>query len=358
MNESQSMNPEMQTVRGVDPSQGDELSGAVTSAVTNTLISAAIGTAGDSAGRRATSGEISLTAEAVSGQIDLHCHSTASDGILSPVELVSRANSAGVTLLALTDHDTLGGLADAQLAAKEQGVTLLPGIEFTARWGRRVVHIVGLNFDGTASVMREAIALRTKLRNERAGLIAERLEKRGFTGAYDGARALAGDGVIGRPHFARWMVSAGHVADTSKAFKRYLGAGKIGDVSVPWPEIQETVASIRLAGGAAVLAHPLKYGLTRTRLQALLGDFQRAEGDAVEVVCGRQNPVQTREILGLMQQVASGTAEGSEGRRLLASLGSDFHQPEQPWRALGSVRLPAGVEPVWNLWQTGASSGS
>lgn len=294
-----------------------------------------------------------LTEQALSGQIDLHCHSTASDGILSPTALVSRAKSAGVTLLALTDHDTVAGIDEAEAEARAQGLTLLPGIELTALWGRRVVHIVGLNVDRRATALVQAIRLRDQLRRDRAQQIAERLEKRGFAGALSGARAFAGEGVIGRPHFARWMVEAGHVSDSGKAFKRYLGAGKIGDVAVPWPDMAETISAIRSAGGAAVLAHPLKYGLTRTKLRALLADFCAAAGDAVEVVCGQQNPVQTREILSLLDQV---TVPAGEPRGpLLASLGSDFHQPDQPWRALGCVRLPAGVEPVWNLWQTGAN---
>ncbi|QKX18751.1 PHP domain-containing protein [Microbulbifer sp. YPW1] len=294
-----------------------------------------------------------LTEQALTGQIDLHCHSTASDGILSPTALVSRAKSAGVTLLALTDHDTVAGIDEAEAEARAQGLTLLPGIELTALWGRRVVHIVGLNVDRRATALVQAIRLRDQLRRERAQQIAERLEKRGFAGALAGARALAGEGVIGRPHFARWMVEAGYVSDSGKAFKRYLGAGKIGDVAVPWPDMVETISAIRSAGGAAVLAHPLKYGLTRTKLRALLVDFCAAAGDAVEVVCGQQNPVQTREILSLLDQVRA-PAAGPRGP-LLASLGSDFHQPDQPWRALGCVRLPAGVEPVWNLWQTDAN---
>ncbi|MCQ3829497.1 PHP domain-containing protein [Microbulbifer elongatus] len=290
-----------------------------------------------------------VTDNALSGQVDLHCHSTASDGILSPAALVSRAKSAGVTLLALTDHDTVAGIDAASAAAAEAGITLLPGIELTARWGRRVVHIVGLNVDCASDALATAISERAGLRRQRAREIAQRLEKRGFRGAYEGARALAGGDEIGRPHFARWMVAEGHVSDTAKAFKRYLGQGKIGDVSVPWPELGATVAAIHGAGGAAVLAHPLKYGLTRTRLLALLKDFHGVGGDAAEVVCGQQNPVQTREIQSLMAQVAA--PDPAHKPRLLASLGSDFHQPEQPWRALGSVHLPAGADPVWSLWQ-------
>lgn len=295
-----------------------------------------------------------LTAEALSGQIDLHCHSTASDGILSPTALVSRAKSSGVSLLALTDHDTVAGIAEAREEADRLEMALLPGIELTACWGQRVVHVVGLNVDCESTELKNAIAERDVLRQSRAAQIAERLEKRGFAGAYEGARALAGGAVIGRPHFARWMVDEGHVPDTAKAFKRYLGAGKIGDVAVPWPELAATLTSIRASGGASVLAHPLKYGLTRTKLQALLVDFKCAGGDAVELVCGQQNPVQTREILALVERVDGlGGNEGAPRPPLLASLGSDFHQPGQPWRALGCVRLPPNVEPVWNLWQTG-----
>lgn len=294
---------------------------------------------------------LQLTEEAVAGQVDLHCHSTASDGILSPEALVSRAKFAGVTLLALTDHDTVAGFAEARAAAEKENIFLLPGIELTARCGRQVVHIVGLNIDPASAAIGGAIDARDRLRDERALEIAARLEKRGFAGALKGARQHAGGGVIGRPHFARWLVDAGHLPDEAKAFKRYLGTGKIGDVAVAWPDMASTVDCIHAAGGAAVLAHPLKYGLTRMRLQSLLTEFQDVGGDAVEVVCGQQNPVQTREILALLERV--GGTRG-DGEKLRASLGSDFHQPDQPWRELGSVRLPAGVEPVWKLWQTGA----
>lgn len=287
-----------------------------------------------------------LPLDADAGLADLHCHSTASDGILSPAELVSRAKSQGVTLLALTDHDTLDGLAEAREIGDQLGVTVLSGIELSSRWGKRPVHIVGLNLDPVSTELRRAIALREGLRRERAERIAERLEKRGFGGALEGGRALAGDGVIGRPHFARWLVQQGHVEDEAQAFKRYLGAGKVGDVKVDWPQLDETVASIRAAGGTPVLAHPLKYGLTRTLLRRLLSDFLKVGGGAVELVCGRQNPVQTRELRQLMESVAAELQRPT----LHCSVGSDFHQPEQPWRELGCARLPEDVEPVWNLW--------
>ncbi|AOS98538.1 error-prone DNA polymerase [Microbulbifer aggregans] len=293
-----------------------------------------------------------LPPTALTGLVDLHCHSTASDGILSPAQLVSRAKSRGVTLLSLTDHDTVAGIPEARAAAAEQGISLVPGIEFSSRWGKQLVHLVGLDVNPESSRLQQAIQQRDLLRAERAERIAERLEKRGFAGALEGARRLAGDGVLGRPHFARWLVEAGHVEDAARAFKRYLGAGKCGDVTVEWPQLEETVAEIHGAGGYAVLAHPLKYGMTRTRLLRLMTAFRAAGGDGVELLCGRQNPVQTREVVRLM---AEASAEAGVPGALLSSVGSDFHQPDQPWRELGCVQLPADVEPVWNLWQTSAN---
>ncbi|WP_232053719.1 PHP domain-containing protein [Microbulbifer sp. GL-2] len=289
-----------------------------------------------------------LPAELNTDLVDLHCHSTASDGILSPAQLVSRAKSQGVTLMALTDHDTVDGVSQAQDTGDQMGIIVLPGIEFSCLWGRRPIHIVGLNVDPASERLCDAIALREKLRHERAERIAERLHKRGFEGALEGGRAIAGESVLGRPHFARWLVEAGHVEDTARAFKRYLGAGKVGDVRVAWPQLAETVETIHAAGGSAVLAHPLKYGLTRTQLLRLLKEFSASDGDAVELLCGRQNPTQTRELRTLMSTVAA----ESGGSQLRCSLGSDFHQPDQSWRELGCVRLPEDVEPVWNLWHT------
>ncbi|MCO1335050.1 PHP domain-containing protein [Microbulbifer sp. OS29] len=280
--------------------------------------------------------------------MDLHSHSTASDGILSPEQLVSRAKSRGVSLFALTDHDTVGGIAEAQRTGDRLGIDVVAGIEFSSLWGRRSVHVVGLNVDPQSESLRQAIVLREHLRQERAERIAGQLEKRGFHGALEGGRAQAGEAVLGRPHFARWLVEAGHVEDMSRAFKRYLGAGKVGDVRVEWPQMAETIETIHAAGGSAVLAHPLKYGLTRTQLLRLLGAFLEEGGDAVELLCGRQNPVQTRELRNLL--LAAAETAGKPPPH--CSLGSDFHQPEQPWRELGCVWLPTDVEPVWNLWHT------
>ncbi|WP_444931850.1 PHP domain-containing protein [Microbulbifer sp. SSSA002] len=289
-----------------------------------------------------------LSADLKTDLVDLHSHSTASDGILSPAQLVSRAKSQGVTMLALTDHDTVGGVGEAQREGDRLGIAVIAGVEFSSLWGRRPVHIVGLNINPQSESLRAAIQLREQLREERALRIAEKLEKCGFTGALEGGRAMAGDSVLGRPHFARWLVEAGHIEDVGKAFKRYLGAGKVGDVRVEWPQLEETIATIHGAGGCAVLAHPLKYGLTRTQLLRLLGAFLAGSGDAVELLCGRQNPTQTRELRALLLSAAE-----AAGRSMPhCSLGSDFHQPEQPWRELGCVHLPTDVEPVWNLWHT------
>ncbi|MDP5208961.1 PHP domain-containing protein [Microbulbifer sp. 2205BS26-8] len=289
-----------------------------------------------------------LLADLKTDLVDLHSHSTASDGILSPAQLVSRANSLSVTLMALTDHDTVDGVAQAQCAGEHAGITVVAGIEFSTLWGRRPIHILGLNIQPTSALLQRAIGLRQTLRCERAERIARQLHQCGFHGALEGACGLAGRAAPGRPHFARWLVEAGHVVDSARAFKRYLGTGRVGDVRVEWPQLAETIDTIHAAGGCAVLAHPLKYRLTRTQLQRLISDFLRSGGDALELLCGRQNPAQTRELSALI-------TAGAKAVQLPvppSSLGSDFHQPGQAWRELGCVHLPQGVEPVWNLWHT------
>jgi len=271
---------------------------------------------------------------------DLHSHSLYSDGILRPQAVVSRAKAHGVTTLALTDHDTTQGLAEAREQAALEGIELIAGIEFSCLWKGMGIHVVGLNVDVTAPSLIQAELQQQQAREERAVTIAERLDKAGFSGTYEGAMALADGGVIGRPHFARYMVSTGKVKSMAAAFKKYLGAGKVGDVKQVWPDIATAVRWITEAGGVAVVAHPDKYKLTRTKLKRLLVDFKEAGGQAMEVVSGRQQP-QTTEDLGRIANEFG----------LYASCGSDFHVPDQPWQELGKCSpLPEGVTPVWNAW--------
>ncbi len=270
---------------------------------------------------------------------DLHCHSNKSDGELGLAELVSAARDAGVTVLAVTDHDAvhpaseLAGLASSSM-------TLIAGIEISSCWQKRQgVHIVGLDVDPDA--LTEAVVSQQRVREERANRIAELLENQGLTTPLEGASRYTTGDYIGRPHFARYMVACGFVKNERKAFQKYLGSAKITAMGSMWPDIEQAIAWISGAGGVAVLAHPLKYKLTRYKLQALCTDFRNAGGRAIEVVSGSQDESSTTTLSKLCQ-------EGD----FLASCGSDFHKPGQCWAALGKFpALPSSCRPVWDYWQ-------
>lgn len=271
---------------------------------------------------------------------DLHTHSNASDGILSPAALVSRAKSRGVTHLALTDHDTVQGLQSAQAQAVIEGLVLIKGIELSCLWAGRGIHVLGLNIDPECPQLQLAVAAQQEARHARAEDIDAKLAKLGITGAYAGAQQLAGEAVIGRPHFARFLVNEGHAASISSAFKQYLGAGRAGDVKHRWPNIASMVGAILGSGGVPVLAHPAKYELTRTKLRELITEFKDSGGLALEVVSGQQ-AVNDTDALCTMAQAFD----------LHASCGSDFHVPDQPWQELGGfTALPQRCRPVWHLW--------
>lgn len=272
---------------------------------------------------------------------DLHTHSNASDGILSPEALVSRAKDKGVTHLAITDHDTLAGLDAVSPLADGHELSLIPGIEFSTQWQGRGVHIVGLNFDPQALSLRGAVAQQLDVRAWRAEEIARKLLKLGMPNALAGAKKYAGNGVIGRPHFAQHLVAEGHVTSVNQAFQRYLGAGKAGDVKNIWLSLDEVVQAITTAGGTAVLAHPIKYKLTGTKLRQLVEAFKEAGGTAIEVISGSQTANDTGNLAALSRRY-----------ELYASCGSDFHAPNSPWQELGAFgKLPSGCQPVWHSWQ-------
>jgi len=274
--------------------------------------------------------------------IDLHCHSTASDGALTPAALVARAAERGVTHLALTDHDTIAGLDEAREAAETQGLELVPGIELSCLWKSRTIHVVGLDFDTEDPAFRQALAQQHENRWARARMIVDRLSKLNVPDLLELATAAAGGDVPGRPHFAKVLVEAGVVSNTAQAFKRHLGTGKPGDVKAYWPELAKVVRWINDAGGIAVLAHPRKYQLTATKLRDLTADFRRAGGRAIEVSTSGQSSGD----LGFL-------AELCRKEQLLASQGSDFHFPGPPWCELGRImKMPDGLEPVWHHFKT------
>ncbi|MCA1770288.1 MAG: PHP domain-containing protein [Halomonas sp.] len=261
--------------------------------------------------------------------IDLHMHSTASDGALSPEALVTLCRERGLTHMALTDHDTLAGIPEATAAAGLQGIVLMAGSELSTQWRGHNIHVVGLLPRGARGPLVEGLASQAQARNRRALKIAERLEKIGLADALARAREQAGsERPLGRPDFARALVAAGLVPDVGIAFKKHLGNGKAGDVKSLWPHIAEAVSWIVAAGGVAVLAHPLRHGLTRRKRGLLLDDFHEAGGEAAELVSGFQNADATRDLARQLQE-----------RGLYASLGSDFHFP-------GGHLAPGSMSPV------------
>ena len=270
--------------------------------------------------------------------IDLHSHSSVSDGALTPCELIARAAERGVTHLALTDHDTIAGIPEAQAAARVSGLTLVSGVELSCLWKSRTIHIVGLDFNPEDAGFLAALDCQNENRWARARMIADRLRKLKIPDLLESATDFAGGDVPGRPHFASALEKAGAVRNPAQAFKRYLGNGKPGDVRAYWPELAEVVGWINDAGGIAVLAHPRKYQLTATKLRELVADFRRAGGQGIEVSTSGQSSGD----LGFLAELCR-----REG--LWASQGSDFHFPGAPWCELGRImKMPDGLEPVWH----------
>jgi predicted metal-dependent phosphoesterase TrpH len=276
---------------------------------------------------------------------DLHTHSTASDGTLSPRALIERAAEAGLEVLALTDHDTTDGLAEAQEAAEGLGLRLVPGVEISVTWGGRTIHVLGLGIDPNHPELRRGLGGLLEFRGWRAEEIGRRLAKAGIEGAYVGATALSNGRLVGRTHFARFLVQRRLAADERAVFKHFLVNGKPGHVPGEWASLESAVNWIRAAGGLAVLAHPARYRLTRTRLLWLLGEFRELGGVGLEVVSGSHS-----------RDDMFNFAQHARGHRLLASAGSDFHGPQlsvssYPWIGLGRLpALPDGCTPIWSHW--------
>lgn len=271
---------------------------------------------------------------------DLHSHSTASDGTLSPSALVEHACLRGVDVLALTDHDVTSGVAEAQAAAAGTGLRVVAGVEVSATWNHQLLHIVGLGVDPAAPALIAGLEGQRVFRVWRGEEIGRRLEKRGIAGAHAGAAALAEGPAISRTHFARYLVAQGHARDMAKAFDRYLKRGKPGYVPGQWAALEEAVGWIRAAGGQAVVAHPARYKLSATRLRQLLGEFKELGGAAVEVISGSQPHGATPALARYARQFD-----------LRASVGSDYHGPGQGPNELGRMpALPADCVPVWEDW--------
>ncbi len=272
---------------------------------------------------------------------DLHSHTTASDGLLSSAELVSRAVEMGVTTLAITDHDTTAGIPAARQAIVEQGLELelIAGVEISTLWENHEIHIVGLNVDIDSAELQTLLSEQVTRRQARAKEIALRLEKARIPGALEGAMRIADGAEITRGHFARYLVEQGYATNVGGVFKHYLARGKTGYAPPQWCTIEEAIVAIHHAGGLAVVAHPGRYQLSNKWLKRLLADFKSWGGDAMEVAQCQQAPNERSQLAAYALQFT-----------LLASQGSDFHQP-CAWIELGrKLWLPTGVEPVWRDW--------
>lgn len=278
-------------------------------------------------------------------RIDLHTHSTCSDGQLAPSELVARAARQDVSLLALTDHDDTSGLEEALDAAAGAGVHLVPGVEISVSWLGQSIHVLGLGIDPASATLIAGLSRLRAMRTSRAQRIAEELEAAGIRGSLDGAaRHAHNPSTIGRGHFARYLVEIGLAKDVQDVFKRFLAAGKPGFVPPAWAQLGEAVAWIREAGGIAVLAHPERYPFSRARMRELMREFRASGGEAMEIgPAARANP---------MPQIHVARQHG-----FAVSVGSDFHAPSEAGTELGdTARIPTGVPVVWERFGRGRAA--
>lgn len=276
----------------------------------------------------------------MSSRFDLHAHSTASDGTLAPAALMHRAHAAGVGVMALTDHDTLEGLAEADAAATALGLGFVPGVEVSVTWEGTTVHIVGLGVDRDDPALQRGLARLRDFRDWRAAEIGRRLAKHGIPGAFEAARALSNGRLISRTHFARFLVAQRQAKDLRDVFRRFLVSGKPGFVPGQWANLGDALGWIRAAGGEAVIAHPARYKVTRSKLRRLIGEFAELGGNAIEVVSGSHS----RDDYFTM-------AHHARDFGLAASAGSDYHGPEHPWIELGRLpELPPGCRAIWQDW--------
>lgn len=271
---------------------------------------------------------------------DLHCHSYYSDGELSPEAVINKAAQANITHLALTDHDTVEGLNEARLAASKVGVNLINGVELSCTWENRLIHVVGLNIDPSNPALRDAIAENKRRRLDRAEAMFEDFEQNGIELRESVQTLLVDRSVPTRPHFADALISQGYAKNKKQAFKRFLVKGKPGYIPMHWLGLSEVGHAITASGGVAVLAHPMRYKLTRTKLCQLIADMVSAQIRGIEVCTASTDRQQIQMLADLAIKF-----------NLYASLGSDFHSEQQPWAKLGQVTpLPKALVPVWEAF--------
>ncbi|QDQ25743.1 PHP domain-containing protein [Chitinimonas arctica] len=274
--------------------------------------------------------------------VDLHAHSNISDGMLPPREVVARAHGRGCQLFALTDHDDVRGLADAADEAARLGMGFVPGVEISVSWRKHTLHIIGLGFDPRDEKLLAGLKSVRLGRDERAVRMDAELAKRGIPGVLEGARKFADNPeMIGRAHFARYLIELGKAKNMQGVFKKYLARGKPGYVSHQWASLEDAVAWIREAGGVAVIAHPGRYEFGKQTMGELIEEFKAAGGEGIEVVSGSHHPDDYLRFAKL-----------AETNGLLASVGTDYHATGEGAREPGALPdMPSGPTPVWDRWR-------
>jgi 3',5'-nucleoside bisphosphate phosphatase len=270
---------------------------------------------------------------------DLHCHSDRSDGALPPAQVAARAAQNGVQLWSLTDHDELSGIAEARAAAQSAGLHFIAGVEVSVTWGGETIHVVGLNINDSDPILMNGLQRTREGRDARGREMGHMLEAVGVKDAYEGALSIASNpGLLGRTHFARFIVSQGYCSSVGEVFQRYMTPGKPGYVEHRWAKLSEAVEWISAAGGVAVMAHPGRYRLSENHLHLLLEEFKQCGGQAIEVVCGSHTKDQYSRFGKLAKQLD-----------FKASRGSDFHAPDESHVELGRLPpLPDWLVPVWH----------
>ena len=274
-------------------------------------------------------------------KVDLHCHSTASDGLLRPEELVARAAANGVEILALTDHDDLSGLPRARAEAESRGMRFIDGVEISVTWEEGTVHIVGLRIDPQHPVLKSGLESIRQGRARRAERIGDSLASAGVPDSLEGAKAYAQNpSLISRSHFARHLVKAGRAPDVRSVFHHYLVKGKPGFVHHEWASLRDAVSWIGTSGGIAVIAHPGRYKFSKSVMREFVSQFRDCGGTGIEVVTGSHSPEQYIEFAQLSREFG-----------LLASRGSDYHGKGESRADLGELpHLPDSLRPVWHDW--------
>jgi len=274
-------------------------------------------------------------------KVDLHCHSSVSDGVLAPAAVAAYAHKSGVDMWALTDHDEIGGIKAARQAAVDLGMRFVAGVEISVTWANETVHIVGLQIDEDNPDLIAGLAATRNGRQARAMEISSQLASAGIPGAYEGAvRYVGNPDLISRTHFARYLVEIGVCATPAEVFRKFLTEGKPGYVPHRWAPLADAVGWIKSAGGIPVIAHPGRYSFSDTAEGALFDEFRQLGGKAIEVVTGSHTPDQYGEY-----------AEKARRYGFLASRGTDFHAPGESRVEFAELpSLPGKLTPVWHDW--------